>query len=155
MKADKRMEAGRFITAVVLAACVLPSARAEQATQPAAAESALPAATDAKAEPGISNVGIIKGNDVYVRSGFHQNYYPVTKLNKGDKITVLGEEYGWLKIEPPAGAYSLVEKVLIDKIDEQTGEANGEVTVYAGSNLNDRRYAKQVKLDKGARVQLI
>ncbi len=30
----------------------------------------------------------MRGNNVYVRSGFHQNYYPVTKLNRGDEVTI-------------------------------------------------------------------
>ncbi len=138
--------------AVVLASAT--GAGAEATSQPALEPVKAPA-TGLIAEGIPSNVGAVTGNDVYVRSGFHQNYYAVTKLNKGDQVTVLGEEYGWLKIAPPPGTYSLVEKALIDKDNDQAGTANGDATVYAGSNLNDRRYAKQVRLSKGAKVQLI
>lgn len=114
-----------------------------QATQPAAAPAA------------IGGAGTVTGDNVYVRSGFSTNYYPVTKLHKGDKVTVLRSEFGWLEIEPPAGTHSLVEKTLIDKGEGSTGTANDLTQVYAGSNLDKRRYAKQVKLAKGEKVNII
>ncbi len=166
MNAYRRTKSGgTLVTAAAVLFLAATATWAETTSKPAAAEVKADATTPAletlaasdvpKKETALSNIGTVAGNDVYVRSGFHQNYYPVTKLNKGDKVTVLGEEYGWLKILPPAGCYSLVEKVLIDKVDDQAGTANGEAMVYAGSNLNDRRYAKQVRLAKGDTVQLI
>ncbi len=48
-----------------------------------------------------TELGVITGDNVYVRSGFSTNYYPVTKLNRGKEVTVVGTEFGWLKILPP------------------------------------------------------
>lgn len=98
--------------------------------------------------------GQIKGDNVYVRSGSHLNYYPVTKLNRGDKVTVVGTQFGWLEILPPAGTFSLIDKTYVDRTGD-TGKVNGPAQVYAGSNLDNRRYAKQVKLDKGDSVRVI
>ena len=130
------------------------TAASESPAAPLPADSAI-AAVEGKAAGPASNIGTVTGNDVFVRSGFNQNYYPVTKLNKGDKVTILGEEFGWLKIAPPAGTYCLVEKDLLDKVDDQTGVANGEAMVYTGSNIVSQRYAKQFRLAKGDKVQLI
>jgi uncharacterized protein YraI len=67
----------------VLGLCVTTAAWAEATSKPAA--SSQPAA----------GVGAIKGNNVIIRSGFSTNYYPVTKLNKGDRVQISGEEFGW------------------------------------------------------------
>ncbi|MHC4444583.1 MAG: SH3 domain-containing protein [Planctomycetota bacterium] len=101
--------------------------------------------------------GSVKGNNVYVRSGFNQNYYPVTKLNRGHKVTVVAEEFGWYKIIPPNGVHSLIEKIYVDRIGtgKNTGTLNRQTWVFAGSNLNDQRYAKQARLPKGARVTIL
>jgi hypothetical protein len=126
---------------------------AQTATRPAGGGDAALAKTSAAA----GQIGVVTGNNVYVRSGFHSNYYPVTKLNKGDKVTVVGGEFGWLKILPPQGTFSLVDKTYVDKTDD-SGVINARVWVFAGSELDNRRYAKQVKLhshsrrDRGRRV---
>jgi len=140
MNAYRRLAVGLSVLSVMGAASIL---WAQATTQPA----------ESPADNG--QVGYVDGNNVYVRSGFHQNYYPVTKLNRGDKVVILGEEFGWLKIEPPVGTYSLVEKGYIDKSNDKEGVTNDRVWVHAGSNLNDRRYARQVQLPAGTKVALI
>lgn len=107
------------------------------------------------AAPTQGKVGVIKGDDVYVRSGFSTNYYPVTKLNRGDRVVVLGEEYGWLNIRPPAGTHSLIEKTFVEKSSDKAGTVKGSVWVFAGSNMDNRRYAKQVKLSSGDSVTIL
>lgn len=99
--------------------------------------------------------GTVTGDNVYVRSGSDMHYYPVLKLYRGDKVEVVGSEYGWLEIAPPKDAFSLVEKSRIDKADDETGVANDLVQVYAGSELDNRRYAKQVKLRRGEKVRIV
>jgi len=143
-----------FGLGIVTWACVYGPVLAQATTQPV--DQTPPQTIPAPAKPVTrAQVGYVTGNNVYVRSGFHQNYYPVTKLNRGDKVEILGEEFGWLKIVPPTGTYSLIEKGYVDKVDENTGVTNDRVWVRAGSNLNDRRYAKQVQLPRGTRVTLI
>ncbi len=143
----KRFNTAAWMALVVVAVCC-GTAWAATHTQPAAATTAPAAAND------VAGVGTVSGDNVYVRSGFSTNYYPVIKLHKGDKVTVLRSEYGWLEILPPAGAFSLVEKNHIDRAGD-TGTANDLTQVYAGSDLDKRHYAKQVKLAKGDKVQII
>ncbi len=150
MNAYRRQAVGLGILGVLGTASLL---WAQATTQPADADSRESAA--AVTQAGGRQVGYVDGNNVYVRSGFHQNYYPVTQLNRGDEVVVLGEEFGWLKIKPPVGTYSLVERGYIDKRDDRGGVTNDSVWVHAGSNLNDRRYARQVQLPAGAEVALI
>jgi len=101
-------------------------------------------------------VGEVTGNNVYVRSGADANYYPVTKLNAGDRVVVVGEQWGWLKIVPPEGCFSLIDKNFVDRGVDDLGVVNGDrVRVYAGSELSDRRYARQVQLPKGAEVKIL
>jgi len=125
---------------------------AQAATQPAVA-SKDKVASDAETKG--PKIGHVRGSHCNVRSGFHQNYYAVTQLNRGDEVTILGEEFGWLKIVPPAGTHSLVDRTYVDRVDDKTGVVNDAAQVYAGSNLNNQRYAKQVVLPKGSRAVIL
>ena len=80
---------------------------------------------------------IINADNVYVRSGAGDNYYPTMKLPKGTKVVVIGEKFDWLKIMPPEGSFSYVGKHFIDKKDGGVGIVNRDnVNVRAGSQLN-------------------
>ena len=136
---------------VILGLTTSVLAQTETATTRPAASTA-PAATPTKAGP---KIGTVTGSSVYVRSGSEQNYYAVTKLNRGDEVTVVGERYGWLEILPPKGVFSVVDKNYVDPVDDKTGVLNGRTWVQAGSLLVDRHYANQVKLSKGDRVHLL
>ena len=61
------------------------------------------------------------GNDVHVRSGPGSNYYPTTRLQSGDRMQVRGEQFGWLKIDPPPGSFSYVDMTLVRKTDDRSG----------------------------------
>mgnify|MGYP001054468119 CR=1 FL=1 len=99
--------------------------------------------------------GVIKGNNVYVRSGFSTNYYPVTKLNSGDQVQILREEHGWLEIVPPVGTFSVISSQYVER-NGDTGTVTGNnVQVYAGSSLSKDQYARQVKLNKGDKVHIL
>jgi uncharacterized protein YgiM (DUF1202 family) len=112
--------------------------------------------TEQPAAETVKFVGEIVGNDVYVRSGPDQNYYPVTQLDAGARVTVVGDVYGWYKIEPPAGAFSLIDKTYVDRDPSGVGVVNGNaVWVRTGSDMSDAKYARQLKLDRGAEVKVI
>src|SRR5687768_5544825 len=66
---------------------------------------------------------VVNADNVYVRSGAGENYYPTMKLSKGTKLTVIGEKFDWLKIVPPEGSFSFVGKHYVEK----TGEGVGKV----------------------------
>ncbi len=119
----------------------LAASAAGQTTQPAAAEG------------GVK--GRIKGTNVNVRSGWDTNYYIVTKLNKGDVVSIVNESEGWFEILPPPGCFSVVDKNYVEKAADGTGTLNGDVWAYAGGQVEQRYYAKQVQLKKGEKVQIL
>ena len=85
--------------AAALALAGAPDARAQEAggDSPTVA----PEVPNAK----FNFVGEINGNNVYVRSGPGDSYYPTTKLSKGARVIVRGVKFDFLKIEPPAGSF--------------------------------------------------
>lgn len=101
-------------------------------------------------------VGQIKGSNIYVRSGPSQNYYPMVQLSRPARVTVVGIEDGWLKIVPPPGAYSLVNKTLV-KVEGDAGTITGDnVNVRAGSDMRPRDFSKvQVTLHKADKVTVL
>lgn len=101
--------------------------------------------------------GELSGNNVYVRSGPSTNYYPVTKLQAGDRVRVIGQEDNWLAIVPPEACYSLIADTYVDAGDGVHGVVNGDnVRVRAGSLLQPNQYyASQAKLSKGAVVDIL
>ena len=80
-------------------------------------------------------IGEVVGTAVNVRSGPAESYYPTLQLNKGDKVTVVGHKFDWLKIMPPQGSFSYVAKIYIDRDGAaSTGKVNrDDVLVRAGS----------------------
>ena len=51
----------------------------------------------------------VAADDVYVRSGPGENYYPTDKLKTGDQVEVYRHDPGgWLAIRPVPGSFSWV-----------------------------------------------
>ncbi|MFQ5489077.1 MAG: SH3 domain-containing protein [Phycisphaerae bacterium] len=129
------------------------------------AESVAPAQADASSQEQAAltpppvragYVGEVTTDRVYVRSGPSANYYPVTKLQAGDRVWVIGSEGTWLAIEPPSGCHSLVADTYVDTGDGNLGVINGDnVRVRAASLLSEKMYAIQTKLSKGAEVRIV
>ncbi len=101
--------------------------------------------------------GEISGMNVYVRSGAGVNWYPCAKLNTGDRVLVMGEKFGWYQVAPPQGAFSYVDKSMVERqANSQTGIIKqDQVYVRAGSELNTRKSATQIVLGKGATVRIV
>ncbi|MHC4636821.1 MAG: SH3 domain-containing protein [Planctomycetota bacterium] len=111
----------------------------------------------AKALP-FPYIAEITGNDIYVRSGPGTNYYFCSKLNKGDKITVVSSKFSWSCILPPKGSFSLISKRYVnpDPVDPNIGIVKGDnVRVWAGSKHRKVMQSGhlQVKLDKDHKVR--
>lgn len=115
------------------------------------------AAQDSNENTAFPWEGEITGMNVYVRSGAGVNWYPVSKLNAGDRAIVLGEKFGWYQIVPPNDCFSYVDKTLVDAAPgATTGTINKDRTyVRAGSLLNSRKSATQLVLDAGAKINII
>jgi len=101
----------------------------------------------------------ITGNDVLVRSGPGTNFYHCGKLKTGDKVKVVGKQFSWSRIVPPAGSFSWIsmDYVTINPTDPKVGTVTGDnVRVYAGSDYVKPLYSTtlQGKLSKGEKVKL-
>jgi len=102
----------------------------------------------------------ITGDDVYVRSGPGTNFYHCGKLNTGDRVKVVGKQFSWSRIVPPADSFSWIsmQYVTINPTDPKVGTVTGDnVRVYAGSDFVKPLYSTtlQGKLSKGEKVKLL
>jgi len=115
----------------------------------------LAAAGAASAAARFPYTGEVTGENVYVRSGPDSNYYPVVKLHRGDRVTVLAESFGWLKIVPPRGCFSCVDKAFVQRQDGVGYITADRVWVRAGSLLVKDRSSPQTKLNRGDKVTIL
>jgi uncharacterized protein YgiM (DUF1202 family) len=102
----------------------------------------------------------ITGDNVYIRSGPGTNFYDCGKLNKGDKVKVIGKQFSWARIVPPPGSFSWIsiQYVSIDSANPTVGTVTGDrVRVYAGSDHVEPLHSTylQGKLDRGDKVKLL
>jgi len=150
------MQSRLYLSIIIISAVFFvnpgqPVALAEQG--PLSAEPNHPAAPD------LPYVAEITGNKVNIRSGPGTNYYPCGKLNKSDRVIVVGTKFSWSQIAPPAGSFSWIstQYVSFDTNKPSVGTVTGDnVRVYAGSdNIPPMRSTSlQVKLSKGEKVKL-
>ncbi len=133
---------------IVAALAILPAARllAQDVVQP----------------PDVENSkyqfqGVVNAGTAYVLSGPGDGYYPVMKLEKGQPVTVVGIKFNWLKIAPPAGSFSYVGSVFVDRRDDgNIGRINrNDVNIRAGSLLNAMKTTVQARLSTNDDVQIL
>ena len=106
--------------------------------------------------PDAEYTGRVTGDQVHVRSGPDTNYYALGKLSRGQLVRVVSEQFGWLKIEPLPGMYSLIEENYLDLTEDGRGITNADrVNVRAGADSTPHVYARQIKLDRGAGVRIL
>ena len=155
---DNTMRSTKLLISVVILTSVLWTACAfavdEMSTTPPA-----PQVSGKPADVQYPFLAEVIGTDVYVRSGNSTADYPCIKLNTPDKVTVVGEEYGWAKILPPPGCYSWIYKayVKVDPANPTVGVLTGEnVRVWAGTDSIEagRSSGLQTKLNTGEIVEL-
>ncbi len=116
--------------------------------------------TDEAGTPAFPYMAEITGDNVYVRSGPGTNFYYCAKLNKGDKVKVVGKQFSWARVVPPPGSFSWIsmQYVSIDPDKPTVGSVTGDrVRVYAGSDFRKTLHSMylQGKLDKGDKVKLL
>ncbi len=110
--------------------------------------------------PAFPYMAEITGDNLYVRSGPGTNFYDCGKLNKGDKVKVIGKQFSWARVVPPAGSFSWIsmQYVSIDPDNPTVGSVTGDrVRVYAGSDSRKPLHSMtlQGKLDRGDKVKLL
>ena len=154
-----RSHTNLFILAIL--ACLVSAGSAQGAATGRSEESVTvpsgPNQVDITSFPYIAE---ITGDNVYIRSGPGTNFYEWAKLNKGNKVKVIGKQFSWSRIVPPAGSFSWIsmQYVKIDPEDPAFGIVTGDsVRVYAGSDYHKAMYCTtlQGKLNKGDKVKLM
>ncbi len=143
-----------------------PAAAPEASSAPATAAEPAKPAVSGEAYPYL---GTIKADDVYIRSGPGEIWYPSGKFEKGQEVMVEGEKFGWLKIAPTKQCFCFIAKEFVkvdpanaSKIGQPQEKVPGEVIgnqvrVRAGSIRVPADKASEVltKLNTGAAVQII
>jgi len=142
------MASGRFLLAATVSlwtfAALPPYVAAEDTSQ---------TETDAK----HAFLGELNANAVYVRCRpSEEGAYATMKLNRGDKVTVVGIRGTWLKVLPPDGSFAYVPKsFVIMRNDGTVGRMNREWIAKAGSQLNDLVVQPLATVHEGEDVQII
>lgn len=114
-------------------------------------------ATDARGGDQFPYTGYINASDVYLRSGPGENYYPVSKLDRGQAVEIYRHDPGgWYAIRPTEKCFSWVSGDCIEP-----GEGNLAVVTKlrvvsrVGSQFSDVRDVIQIRLDQGEVVEVI
>jgi len=123
------------------------------------------AVAPASAQPANSSDGVeqarmnyegrILGNQVTLRSGPGENYYPVIRLDTGATVIINGIKFDWLRIVPPEGTHSLIAKEFVT-VTGNSGRISGTVVnVRSGSTLNSQYSTIHGKLQRGDAVDIL
>jgi len=149
-----------IFTFIVLAGLVSAGFAQEAVTSSNDESSVTPGGSNEAVVPSFPYVAEITGDNMYVRSGPGTNFYHCGKLNTGDKVKVVGKQFSWSRIIPPAGSFSWIsmQYVRIDTADPSVGILTGDsVRVYAGSDFVKPLYSTtlQGKLNRGEKVKLL
>jgi uncharacterized protein YgiM (DUF1202 family) len=117
----------------------------------------LPGALPATESPQPPYMAQITAEDVYVRSGPGQNYYPTDKLGHGAKVEVYRHDPGgWCAVRPPEGSFAWVSHRYLSPGQDGLAVVNAEdVAARVGSRFSDIRDVIQVRLKKGEVVEVL
>jgi hypothetical protein len=109
------------------------------------------------AEPAFPYKAYITAEDVYVRSGPGENYYPTDKLKAGTEVEVYRHDPGgWFAIRPPKDSFSWVSSRHLELAGNNLATVTDErVAARVGSRMNDTRDVIQVRLHKGEVVEVL
>jgi len=114
-------------------------------------------AATAAAESTFPYRAYITADDVYVRSGPGDNYYPTDKLKAGTEVEVYRHDPGgWFAIRPPKDSFSWVSSRHLQLDGKNLATVTDErVAARVGSRMSDTRDVIQVRLHKGEIVEVL
>lgn len=131
------------------------------AAAPPGRDTATTAGDPAKAAvPSFPYAAEITNDEVPIRSGPGTNYYICGKLNKAGKVNVVGSQFSWSRIVPPAGSFSWISMryISIDPDNPAIGIVTADgIRIYAGSEYREPIHSEtlQLKLNRGDKVKLM
>jgi uncharacterized protein YraI len=84
--------------------------------------------------PKFPFIGVVEKSKIKVYAGPNENFEIISSLEKGSKIVVLGHSYGWYRLELPKGSLVYVNKMFVERTEEDKGKVKGgRVNVRAGA----------------------
>lgn len=109
------------------------------------------------AAPQLPYKAYVTNDEVYVRSGPGEDYYPTEKLKVGQEVQVYRHDPGgWFAIRPPEGSFTWVAARYLDRKGDGLATINAErVAGRVGSRFSDIRDVIQVRLQKGETVEIL
>ncbi|MBX7166094.1 MAG: hypothetical protein K1X74_07065 [Pirellulales bacterium] len=102
-------------------------------------------------------VAFVVADDVYVRGGPGENYYPTDRLARGAQVEVYRHDPGgWYAIRPPENSFSWVSGEFLEIKEDNLAVVKGDrVAARVGSMLGDQRDVIQVQLYRGEEVEIL
>lgn len=101
--------------------------------------------------------GEVNTDGAVLRSGPSESDYATQKLNVGDRLTVVGVRFDWLKVIPPEGSFCLVPQAFVERSGDGTVGRVGAnpATVRIGSSITQQRHKVPLRLDPGSPVKIL
>jgi uncharacterized protein YgiM (DUF1202 family) len=90
-------------------------------------------------------IGIVNASNVNLRAGAGTRYSIVSQISKPEKVSIISEDNGWYKIEPPYGATGWVHVDQVTLTEDTQAVAPDKKTANSSVKLN----AKQQPAIKG------
>ncbi len=96
-------------------------------------------------------------DEVYIRSGPGQSYYPTDKLKQGQKVEVYRHDPGgWCAVRPVEGSFTWVSGRFLQPIGGNLAKITDEgISARVGSCFSDIRDVIQVRLHKDEVVEIL
>jgi hypothetical protein len=100
---------------------------------------------------------VVQAEPAYARSGPGRSYYPTSKLNVGEQVTVHRHDPGgWYMIAPPEGSFSWIRAEYVDKTAGNRGVLTANnVVVRVGSAIDDVYDVEQRRLSTGDEIDIL
>lgn len=111
----------------------------------------------AQAEPTFPYAAYANADNVQVRSGPGENYYPTAALPRGAAVEVYRHDPGgWYAVRPPDGSFSWVQAENVQPQDDRIVVVESpRAAARVGSQLSDIRDVIQVHLERGEQLQVL
>ncbi len=95
-------------------------------------------------------------DEVFVRSGAGDSYYPTQKLPRETVVTVHRHDPGgWYMIDPPKGSFSWIPERYVKRLNDTEGEvAEESVIAFVGSEFGDEASVFQRRLKTGEKITI-
>lgn len=96
-------------------------------------------------------------DEVFVRSGAGDSYYPTQKLTRESVVTVHRHDPGgWYMIDPPKGSFSWIPERYVKRIKDSDGEvAEENVIAFVGSEFGDEASVFQRRMKTGEKITIL